>query len=432
MASNDTDHDGDTDDVTALLDAPSTDRLVDTAGGAARLTGWRRSRPLVGGVLMVLASFELYFAPQPDAGGLHVQVGIEGFQATLIPVVIALTGVLAVLMPAHRIFYGVIGLAVAVYSLVGDNLGGFFVGMLLASAGGVMVVSWMPRTARQGTAEAAAGGGDPASSDDGEDGGRRRRRRLTSGTLVVVLTLTAATGLVATQPTRASAAEPGGGAPAAVRTVCILGILGDCSTPAPAPSPTTSGSSAPSPGTGTGGGPSGGASSGAPASTGGAGGSIGPIGPTPAATPSGPTLIAPASAAPVFSGKPALLQGSSLSFSGLRYLGLARVRLSDGSTQTVLELSMDDVTIPGFRLDTRDAAGTGVDTVATSMAFSGGVTTYLSSLQGVLDNGAAVKYDVEHPPSTDGSVPVGRILSLEVYGIVGGSSALTGFHEMIG
>jgi len=133
----------------------------------------------------------------------------------------------------------------------------------------------------------------------------------------------------------------------------------------------------------------------------------------------------------VFTGKPALLQGSSLSFSGLRYLGLATVRLSDGSTATVLKLSMDSVTIPGFRLDTRDANGAGTDTVATSMSFSGGVNTYLASFQAVLDNGKAVQYDIQHPPSSDGSVPVLRILSLEVFGITGGSSVLTGFHEMI-
>jgi hypothetical protein len=55
--------------------------------------------------------------------------------------------VLVVAMPAHHVFYGVIALAVAVYSLVGVNLGGFFIGMLLASVGGVLTVAWMPRRA---------------------------------------------------------------------------------------------------------------------------------------------------------------------------------------------------------------------------------------------------------------------------------------------
>ncbi len=37
----------------------------------------------------------------------------------MIPLVLVLLGILLISMPAHRIFYGVIALAVAVYSLVG-------------------------------------------------------------------------------------------------------------------------------------------------------------------------------------------------------------------------------------------------------------------------------------------------------------------------
>lgn len=108
-------------------------------------TAWRRARPFVGGALTVLAGVELFFSGQLDIGNIHVQLGIEGFQATLIPVLLVVLGVLAILMPVHRIFYGVIALAVSVYSLVGVNLGGFLIGMLLGAVGGVLVVSWMPK-----------------------------------------------------------------------------------------------------------------------------------------------------------------------------------------------------------------------------------------------------------------------------------------------
>ncbi len=87
----------------------------------------------------------MFFSGQLDVGKIHVQVGIEGLQATIIPVLMVLLGILAILMPAHRIFYGVIVLTLAVYSLIGVNLGGFFIGMLLGSVGGVLVVAWMPR-----------------------------------------------------------------------------------------------------------------------------------------------------------------------------------------------------------------------------------------------------------------------------------------------
>jgi hypothetical protein len=113
---------------------------------------WRRQRPFLGGLLIALGGIELFFSGQLDIGKIHVQLGIEGLQATIIPIVLVLLGVLIVLMPAHRIFYGVIALVVAVYSLVGVNLGGFFVGMLLSTVGGVLAVAWMPRVADSGVA----------------------------------------------------------------------------------------------------------------------------------------------------------------------------------------------------------------------------------------------------------------------------------------
>jgi hypothetical protein len=114
---------------------------------SSEFAAWRRRRPFVGGVLTVLAGVEMFFSGQLDIGKIHVQLGIEGLQATIIPILLVLLGILALTMPVHRVFYGVIALVVSVYSLVGVNLGGFFVGMLLGAVGGVLVVSWMPRTA---------------------------------------------------------------------------------------------------------------------------------------------------------------------------------------------------------------------------------------------------------------------------------------------
>ncbi|MCU1421890.1 MAG: hypothetical protein JWN36_1541 [Microbacteriaceae bacterium] len=108
---------------------------------------WARRRPFVGGLLVALSGVELFFSGQLDIGKIHVQLGIEGFQATILPILLVVLGVLIIAMPAHRIFYGVIALAVAVYSLIGVNLGGFFVGMLLGAVGGILVVSWMPKPA---------------------------------------------------------------------------------------------------------------------------------------------------------------------------------------------------------------------------------------------------------------------------------------------
>ncbi|MFJ4225825.1 DUF6114 domain-containing protein [Microbacterium sp. NPDC089695] len=121
--------------------------VVERAPGGFR--SWRRQRPFVGGILVALGGVEMFFSGQLDLGHLHVQLGIEGLQATVIPVVLVLLGILAITMPAHHVFYGVIALAVGLYSLIGVNLGGFLIGMLLTAVGGVLVVAWMAPRDRQ-------------------------------------------------------------------------------------------------------------------------------------------------------------------------------------------------------------------------------------------------------------------------------------------
>ena len=85
---------------------------------------WRRGRPFACGALTVLAGAEVFFSGQLDIGTIHVELGIEGFQATIIPVLLVVLGLLTMMMPVHRIFHGVISLVVSVYSVIGVNLGG--------------------------------------------------------------------------------------------------------------------------------------------------------------------------------------------------------------------------------------------------------------------------------------------------------------------
>jgi len=129
----------------------------------AMFPAWRCQRPFVGGILAALAGMEMFFSGQLDVGNIHVQVGIEGLQATIIPVLMVLLGILAMLMPVHRIFYGVIVLVLSVYSLIGVNLGGFFIGMLLGAIGGILIVAWMPKKAAHATSQdPAEAPADPA------------------------------------------------------------------------------------------------------------------------------------------------------------------------------------------------------------------------------------------------------------------------------
>ncbi len=145
---------------------------------------WRRQRPFVGGVLVVLAGLEMLLSGpiKLDQLGMNVvlQFGVEGAQATILPIALVLLGILSIAQPVHRIFYGVIALAIAVYSIAGVNLGGWVVGFLLGVIGGIVVVSWAPQAE---DAEAAEQPGEtdvendvaPGSGADGaaaaDDGG---------------------------------------------------------------------------------------------------------------------------------------------------------------------------------------------------------------------------------------------------------------------
>lgn len=150
-------------------------------GLRARLAGWRRDfrpwrrqRPFVGGVLVALAGLEMLVSGpiKLDQLGMNVvlQFGVEGAQATILPLALTLLGILSIAQPVHRIFYGVIALAISVYSIAGVNLGGWVVGFLLGVIGGVVVVSWAPTPdaveaddARPADAETTAGA--PAADD---------------------------------------------------------------------------------------------------------------------------------------------------------------------------------------------------------------------------------------------------------------------------
>src|SRR5262245_45201618 len=92
---------------------------------------WRRSRPFWGGLFVLVSAFLIFYSGNLDLGSLHVHLGLPGFQSYIIPLVLALCGLLGWFSPAQRILYGVIGLLAAVYSLVGANLGGFLIGFLV-------------------------------------------------------------------------------------------------------------------------------------------------------------------------------------------------------------------------------------------------------------------------------------------------------------
>ena len=136
--------------------AEPEDRTEPTPTADRPARAWRKDRPLVGGILLIVGGLAMFGSSQLDFGRLHIHLGIEGLQAVVIPLLLIVLGALVITTPAHRILYGVIALATSVYSIVGVNLGGFLIGFVLSAIGGILAVSWMPRAARTAESEPTA------------------------------------------------------------------------------------------------------------------------------------------------------------------------------------------------------------------------------------------------------------------------------------
>ena len=139
---------------------------------------WRRSRPFWGGLLTALAGVEIFSTTQMSLSGLTFQTGPTGFLSWLIPVILVACGMLMWFTPQQRMFYAIVGAVTAVFSLIGVNLGGFFVGLLLGMVGSALGFAWVP--SRRPVADPAAaahcrpGAGRPAGRRCATS--RRRRR----------------------------------------------------------------------------------------------------------------------------------------------------------------------------------------------------------------------------------------------------------------
>lgn len=109
----------------------------------ATFSGWREQRPFWGGLFLLLSGLELFLSANLQLA-LEVHFGPTGFLSYVIPAMLVLCGVLTWLSPGQRLFYGILGTLTALYSIIGLNLGGFFLGMVLGVVGGGLAAAWSP------------------------------------------------------------------------------------------------------------------------------------------------------------------------------------------------------------------------------------------------------------------------------------------------
>jgi len=120
-----------------------------TTKAPSKWRGWRRSRPFWGGLLVTLSGLEILLtvkAPLPVV--LHV--GMQGLAAYLVPIIILICGILLLVTPAQRVFYSIMAAVMALASWATSNLGGFFIGLLLALVGSALAFAWTPQKSKPG------------------------------------------------------------------------------------------------------------------------------------------------------------------------------------------------------------------------------------------------------------------------------------------
>jgi hypothetical protein len=105
---------------------------------------WRKGRPFPGGLLITLSGIELWLAPYSSIG-VMIHEGIAGFSSIFIGALLVMFGCTVWFAPAYRFFAGVAAIMLGLIALPTVNLGGFFIGTLLALIGGGLSAAWMPR-----------------------------------------------------------------------------------------------------------------------------------------------------------------------------------------------------------------------------------------------------------------------------------------------
>ncbi|MQY12054.1 hypothetical protein SRB5_21830 [Streptomyces sp. RB5] len=138
-----------------------------------RFRAWRGSRPFWAGLFTLLGGIPIGYLPYHNLqfGTLSVRIGSPaGASALVIGVLLITLGLTLWFHAIVRVFAGVAAIVLALVSLPATNLGGYFIGFLLAMIGGALAISWAPAApAEEPAAEGPAAGGPDETYGPGEE-----------------------------------------------------------------------------------------------------------------------------------------------------------------------------------------------------------------------------------------------------------------------
>lgn len=112
-----------------------------------RFHHWRGSRPFWAGLFTMIGGVPIAYFPYADLrlGNMTIAMATTGGAGALIIGVLLVTlGLTMWFQPIVRVFAGVAAIVLALVSIPVSNLGGFFMGFLLALVGGGLSVAWAP------------------------------------------------------------------------------------------------------------------------------------------------------------------------------------------------------------------------------------------------------------------------------------------------
>lgn len=404
----------------------------------AAFRAWRRSRPFWGGLLLLISGIELVSLPLSGvlthgALKLVIYIGIGGVFGILIGILLMAAGVMCWVDKTHRIFYGIAGLVLGILSFPASNLGGFFLGMLLAIVGGSLAFAWTQiepasvslsdlsgppaedeaadiEDTESDDEEPTAGldlitGEDKEAVEDKDDTDQDTRGRAGYRTLAVAaMPALVVAGLLAAPGNSASAASGG---------LCILGIICIGGSPSPSasaspsassstsasdespatdaspcatPSASASASASPSPSPTASCSPSAGASPQPSASGSSGSSSSGSSTGSTSKKNSKKAAVKQATADPslVASTATSVLTAGSVTLDNFQFDGLVDMPVAGGGTVQMMKFSASSADLTGNVTVSVTQDGTTTVTQSPSLAFSGDMTLYATKLSGTL------------------------------------------------
>lgn len=137
-------------------DANTESRSEKLEKGNRRFTRWRKQRAFAAGLLMIIAGAWIltpaYLAL--SISNIQIQVSTIGGVSTLvIGILLIVCGLMTWFRGEGRILTGVAAMILGIVALPQSNLGGFFIGTLLAVIGGALALAWVPQSKEDAKAE---------------------------------------------------------------------------------------------------------------------------------------------------------------------------------------------------------------------------------------------------------------------------------------